>query len=145
MDHLTAGMAVPDFAAADLRGAPLSMKSLRGRVVVLDFWATWCGPCVGEVPHMIELHGRFKGDDFAIVGVSLDEDGLALADFLDERRMTWPQVCDLRGFDGALPTLFHVRGIPDTVLVDREGRIVARGLRGDDLARAVEKALARNP
>jgi hypothetical protein len=94
------------------------------------------------VPNMIKLHERFKDGDLAIIGVSLDEDGLALADFLAERPMPWPEICDLGGFDGALPKLFHVRGIPDTVLLDREGRIVARGLRGDDLAKAVEKALA---
>jgi thiol-disulfide isomerase/thioredoxin len=142
MENLAVGMTAPDFAATDLRGAPVSLKSLRGRVVLLDFWATWCGPCIGEVPHMVELNGRFKGDDFALVGVSLDGDGLALADFLDERKMTWPEVCDLREFDGAVPTLYHVRGVPDTVLIDREGRIVARGLRGEDLVHAVEKALA---
>ena len=91
---------------------------------------------------MIELHRRFQGEGLALVGVSLDEDGLALADLLAERDMPWPEICDLGGFDGALPKLFHVRGIPDTVLVGRDGRILARGLRGEDLEKAVEKALA---
>ena len=136
------GMSAPDVEAKDLRGAAVSLRALRGSVVVLDFWATWCGPCIGEVPHMIELHRRFQGEGLALVGVSLDEDGLALADFLAERDMPWPEICDLGGFDGALPKLFHVRGIPDTVLVGRDGRILARGLRGEDLEKAVEKALA---
>ena len=142
LDHLAVGMSAPDVEAKDLRGAAVSLRALRGSVVVLDFWATWCGPCIGEVPHMIELHRRFQGEGLALVGVSLDEDGLALADFLAERDMPWPEICDLGGFDGALPKLFHVRGIPDTVLVGRDGRILARGLRGEDLEKAVEKALA---
>lgn len=142
MDRLAVGMTAPDLEAQDLRGNPVSLKALRGRVVLLDFWATWCGPCLGEVPNIVELNRRFQGPDFALVGVSLDGDGLALADFLEEKKMTWPQVCDLDEFDGALPKLFHVRGIPDTVLVGRDGRIVARGLRGDDLVHAVEKELA---
>jgi thiol-disulfide isomerase/thioredoxin len=135
-------MPLPAFDAKDVRGAAISSKDFAGRVVVLDFWATWCGPCIGELPNVIELSKKFAGPDFALVGVSLDEDGLALADFLEKRGMSWTQICDLRGFDGALPRAFNVRGIPDTLVVGRDGRIVARGLRGDDLTRAVEKALS---
>jgi thiol-disulfide isomerase/thioredoxin len=141
MDHLAVGMTLPAFEAKDLRGAAVASKDFAGRVLVLDFWATWCGPCIGEIPNVIALAKKFAGPDFALVGVSLDEDGLALADFLDEHGMTWPQICDLRGFDGDLPRAFNVRGIPDTLLVGKDGRIVARGLRGDQLAAAVEKAI----
>jgi thiol-disulfide isomerase/thioredoxin len=142
MDHLVVGKPAPEFAATDIHGRPVSLASLRGKVVVLDFWATWCGPCLGELPYVKKLHGAFGArDDFALIGISLDPDGLALVDFLEEEGMGWPQVCTLAEFDEPLARLFNVRGIPDTFLLDREGRIIERGLRGDRLLGAVSKAL----
>ncbi len=142
LDTLAVGMPAPGFEAKDIHGGAISLAALRGKVVLLDFWATWCGPCIGELPSLIALHERFEGPDFALVGISLDEDGIALVDFLEEEDMPWPQVCDLGGFEGEVPRLYNVRGIPHTVLVGPDGRILARDLRGDELAAAVEKALA---
>jgi peroxiredoxin len=145
LDHLAVGQRAPAFEAEDIHGHRVRLEDLRGKVVLLDFWATWCGPCLGELPHVKKVHADFSGrEDFAMIGVSLDEDGIALLDLLEAERMTWPQVCGLAEFRDPLARLYNVRGIPDTYLIDREGKIVARGLRGEDLHEAVRSALARD-
>ncbi len=109
---------------------------------MLDFWATWCGPCIGELPNLKKLHEEFGArEDFALIGISLDGDGIALVDFLEKEGMTWPQICGLKGIDEKLVRLFNVNGIPDTFLLDREGKIVVRGFRGEDLIEEVRKSL----
>jgi peroxiredoxin len=142
MDHLAVGQSAPDFEAKDIHGHRVRLADLRGKVVLLDFWATWCGPCLGELPHVKRVHSDFAGcEDFVLIGVSLDGDGIALVDFLREHEIPWPQICGLSEFDDPVPRLYNVRGIPDTFLIDREGKIVVRGLRGNDLREAVAKAL----
>jgi peroxiredoxin len=142
MDHLAVGRVAPDFEADDIHGHRIRLADLRGKVVLLDFWATWCGPCLGELPHVKRLHADFAGrEDFVLIGVSLDGDGIALVDFLREQEIHWPQVCGLSDFDDPLARLYNVRGIPDAFLIDREGKIVVRGLRGEELHDAVRKAL----
>lgn len=142
MDHLGVGQAAPVFDAKDIRGNTVRLADLNGKVVLLDFWATWCGPCLGELPHVKRVHTDFANrDDFVLIGISLDADGIALLDSLEANGIDWPQVCGLAEFDDPVPRLYNVRGIPDTYLLDREGRIVARGLRGDELHDAVKKEL----
>lgn len=144
MDYLAPGHDAPVFETKDIHGHPIRLADLRGKVVLLDFWATWCGPCLGELPHVKKLHADFSGrEDFVLIGVSLDGDGIALLDFLEAEGMSWPQVCGLAEFRDPLPRLYNVRGIPDTFVIDREGKIVVRGLRGEDLREAVRKALDR--
>jgi peroxiredoxin len=144
LDKLGVGARAPDFSAPDIRGQPCSLSSLRGKVVLLDFWATWCGPCLGEIPALKALfkqHAGEAGQDLVMIGISLDEDGWELAEFLERERILWSQLCDLGGFDTSLARLYHVRGIPRAVLIDRQGQIAAKDLRGEKLADAVRKLL----
>jgi thiol-disulfide isomerase/thioredoxin len=126
-----------------------NIESRRGHVVLVDFWATWCPPCRGEVPRLKKLYEQYHSKGFEIVGVSLDESRTALADFVKDKKMPWPQiVAEQPGESGwKNPALdrYTVRSIPYTLLVDREGRIVASGLVGEDLEDAIERVMAGEP
>ena len=144
LDKLGVGAPAPEFSAADIRGRPWALPALRGKVVLLDFWATWCGPCLGEIPELKALyqeHAGEAGQDFVMIGISLDQDGWELAEFLEREGILWPQVCDLGGFQASLAKLYHVRGIPRAVLIDRQGRIAAKDLRGEALGKRVRELL----
>ena len=102
---------------------------------MIDFWASWCGPCRREMPVVVEAYKNFKAKGFGIVGVSLDEDLDKWKKAITDLNITWPQMSDLKGWQCEGAKLYGVRGIPATVLVDQEGTIVARDLRGDDLGK----------
>ena len=120
------------------------LDDLRGRVVLLDFWATWCAPCLVEIPRLRRLHGELEQEGLTIVGVSLDvTDARSFASWTRRQGVTWPQVRDGRGYSGELPRLFGIDALPSTILFDRQGRIAARDLRGAALERAIRGLLAR--
>ncbi len=141
LDHLQVGMPAPDFTSADLSGKTIRLASLRGKVVLLDFWATCCGPCIGELPTIQNIHERWKAKDFQLIGVSLDDDPQKLTEFLKKKKIDWPQICDFKQFKAELAKLYHVRGIPWTFLIDRQGRIAHKDLRGEELKKAVATML----
>jgi thiol-disulfide isomerase/thioredoxin len=130
---LSPGAVFPDFQEKDLAGNPLSISGLKGKVVLVDFWATWCGPCVAELPNVIAAYGKYHDKGFEIVGISLDRSEDALKKFIAERKMTWPQYFDGKAWDSKLGRQYGITSIPATYLLDREGRIVARDLRGPAL------------
>lgn len=130
------------FEAVTLDGHRVSAESLAGRVVLLDFWATWCVPCLGEIPHLREARERFPREDLAIFGVSLDQGARREVEaFLRRHGMSWPQLWDGRGFAGDLARRFRVESLPRSFLIDREGRIVATDLRGKELLAVLEALL----
>jgi len=131
---LLPGFVAPDFAGVDLDGREITLASLRGRVVVLDFWAAWCSPCVAELPTLRTIVTRFD-ETVTVLGINLDRSADAFEDALSDHAIDWPQVYD--GSDGPIGDLYRIDGIPMTYLVDRDGRIVARGLRGGALVVAV--------
>lgn len=135
------GNLAPVFQSRDMAGAILTLADYRGKIVLIDFWATWCGPCVREMPNVIRVYEKFKDKDFRIVGISLDQAQKDLEDFIAERKIAWPQLFDGRGFEGNLPFMYGVRSIPSAFLVDRKGIIRAVGLRGEDLMKKVEELL----
>ena len=141
IDHLAVGMEAPDFEAPTLDGDTLRLSSLRGRVVFLDFWATDCGPCLPEIPHLAEMHRAYGGDGLALVSVSIDRDRTALVEMVEDREMTWPQVWQEGEWEGEVARLYSIRGIPQTYLLDRDGRIVAKGLRGEAMEESVAALL----
>ncbi|MEO1366101.1 MAG: TlpA disulfide reductase family protein, partial [Acidobacteriota bacterium] len=135
--------AAEPWPATDLDGAPWGPRAFSGKVVLLDFWATWCLPCIAEFPNLRELDGRFSDDDFVLLGVTLDAvDRRGLRAFLRRHGVDWPQIHEGRGVDSALAERYAVEAVPSTVLIDREGRWVARDLRGRALELAVETLVA---
>ncbi len=139
------GKPVPSFEVTTLEGKKLTDRDLRGKVVLLDFWATWCGPCIGEMPHLHEAYRKFHDRGFEIVSFSLDASPDAVKEFRKgEWKMPWTHVFLEGGFDSKVAQAFEVSGIPEPVLVGRDGTIVAvePDTRGSDLLGAIEKALA---
>jgi len=133
-DHLLAiGQAFPAFEEKDLSGRPLSVANFKGKIVLIDFWATWCGPCVAELPNVLAAYEKFHGKGFEIIGISLDKSRDALAGFIKEKNMPWAQYFDGLGWNNKLGEQCGIRSIPATFLLDGEGKIIARDLRGPAL------------
>jgi thiol-disulfide isomerase/thioredoxin len=140
---LGVGKSFPDFSAKDLEGNPLSIAKFKGKVVLVDFWATWCGPCITELPHVLAAYKKHHDRGFEIIGISLDEDREKLTGFLKERGMTWPQFFDGKGWETKLAKDYGINSIPATFLLDGEGKVIAKGLRGEALETAVAEAIAK--
>jgi len=130
-------------AAHDLNGRPLSLAQYRGHVVLMDFWATWCGPCVGEMPNVIADYKKYHAQGFDVVGISLDQDRGALTQFIAQNHMPWRQVFDGKGWKSAVPRQYGVNSIPFGLLVGRDGTIQAVEVRGPALGDAIKAALAK--
>lgn len=141
---LVAGAKFPDFDEKDLAGKPVSVANYKGKVVLVDFWATWCQPCVGELPNVISAYEKHHDKGFEIIGVSLDQDEQRLKNFIKQKNVTWQQYFDGKGWGNKLAQKYGVQSIPATFLVDGEGKIIGRDLRGEALEEAVSKALAKN-
>ena len=137
--NLGVGRTAPDIALADTSGKIVSLSSLRGKYVLIDFWASWCGPCRAESPNMVRLYQKYQPKGFEIFGVSLDRDKGKWMKAIKDDKLFWTHVSDLKFWDSEGAKLYNVSSIPYTVLIDKEGRIVAKGLRGEPLFKKVEE------
>jgi thiol-disulfide isomerase/thioredoxin len=137
------GTPYKDFASYTSGGrqAHLSDYAGKGKYVLVDFWASWCVPCRVEMPELAALYDKYKTKDFEIVGVSLDENSKNWNDAIAGMKMTWPQLSDLKEWNSSAARIYDVRSIPFTVLIDKDGKIIAMKLRGTRLAKKLEKLL----
>ena len=146
-DQLNRGEIVaPNFALTNTEGKTVQLTDFRGDLVLIDFWASWCGPCRQESPNMVRIYQRFKGKNFTILSVSLDEDPVKWKEAISKDGLVWKNhVSDLRGWQSGMPKLYAFDGIPFTVLVNPEGKIIARGLRGTALESKIESYYSQVP
>lgn len=132
------GSVAPDFALNTPKGEKLSLNSLKGKYVLLDFWASWCGPCRQENPNVVKVYNKYKDKGFEILGISLDKEANAWKEAIAADGLPWKHVSDLQYWQSEAAQLYSVQAIPQTFLLDKEGVIIAKGLRGEQL----EKKLA---
>jgi peroxiredoxin len=141
---LVPGTAFPDFSVTGVDGQPLSISAYKGKVVLIDFWATWCAPCVAELPNVKKTYAKHHEEGFDIIGISLDADKVKLEGFLKKHEIPWRQFFDGKAWENELAEKYGVQAIPATYLLDTEGKIIGSGLRGEELEKAVEKALKKD-
>lgn len=135
MDNVAIGKKFVDFTLKDTDGNDVSLSDFAGKdkYVLVDFWASWCGPCRQEMPNVVAAYKKFKPKGFEIVGVSLDKDHDSWIKGLKDLDMTWPQMSDLQYWNSSVVDLYAINGIPHTVLLDKEGIIIGKDLRGEAL------------
>ncbi len=138
---LEIGGLAPDIALKGLDGKEIKLSSLRGKVVMIDFWASWCGPCRKENPAVVQLYNKYKSKGFEIYGVSLDDNADKWKGAIQKDGLTWKHVSDLQGWQSSAAKTYQISSIPSTVLLDKNGRIVAKGLRGEALELKVGEML----
>lgn len=137
-------MAAPEIALKNPTGTELRLSGLKGKVVLIDFWASWCAPCRKENPNVVRLYKKYRGEGFEVFSVSLDQDQNAWKAAIDKDGLFWPNhVSDLMGWQTPLVQSYGIQGIPHTVLLNREGNIVGVGLRGAQLEQKLIEQLAK--
>jgi peroxiredoxin len=131
----------PDLTMNDVNGKPVSISSFKGKYVLIDFWASWCGPCRQENPNVVAAYNQFKNKNFTILGVSLDQDKAAWQKAIANDNLTWTHMSDLKQWESAAVPAYGFDGIPFNVLVDPTGKIIASSLRGEELMRKLGEVL----
>jgi peroxiredoxin len=126
----------PDFSAKDITGQTVKLSELKGNIVLLDFWATWCPPCRVEIPNLLELYRLFKNKKFVLISISLDRDISLAREFVKEKEMNWMHIIDSES-SGRIASLYEIEYIPAIFIIDGKGKIVARNLRGAELKNTI--------
>jgi len=135
---ITIGYPAINFAQPDVNGKSVSLNSLKGKVVLVDFWASWCGPCRAENPAVVAAYQKYKDKGFDVLGVSLDQNKDKWLQAIQKDGLTWTHVSDLKGWQNEAAKKYSVTSIPFNVLIDKDGKVLAKGLRGP----ALEEKLA---
>ena len=128
--QLIIGQQAPEISLPDPNGKEIKLSSFRGKYVLIDFWASWCGPCRNENPNVVKAYKKYKDKNFTILGVSLDSEKNEWTDAIEMDGLTWTQVSDLKFWGSMVVPLYHIESIPANVLIDPDGKIIAQNLRG---------------
>jgi peroxiredoxin len=139
---LEPGAMAPELALPDVNGTPIALSSLKGKYVLIDFWASWCQPCRKENPNVVAAYEKYKGNNFTVYGVSLDNKKNDWIAAIKDDSLTWTQVCDLKAWSSAAAAAYAVQSIPSNFLIGPDGKIIARNLRGAELEETLEQVLA---
>jgi thiol-disulfide isomerase/thioredoxin len=140
---LAPGTPCPEIALPGPDGKEVRLSSFRGKIVLIDFWASWCKPCRADMPFMVQLYKKYKNKGFEILGISLDKEKENWLQAIKQDGITWPQASDLKFWNSEVVSLFNIEAIPYTVLVDKEGKIIAKGLRGPELEEKLKQLLEK--
>jgi peroxiredoxin len=138
---VSVGSLAPEIALQDTKGKKIALSSLRGKYVLIDFWASWCRPCREENPNVVKLYQKYKNKNFEIFGVSLDKDIESWTKAIEKDKLSWTHVSDLQWWESSVVPLYQIQGIPATVLLDPQGKIIAKNLRGELLAQRLQEIL----
>lgn len=135
LENVAIGKKFVDFTMKDPQGKDVSLSDYagKGKYVLIDFWASWCGPCRNEIPNIVDAYNKYKNKGFEVVGVSLDKDADKWQQGLKDLKMTWPQMSDLKFWESPIVQLYAFNGIPHTVLLDKDGIIIEKDLHGEKL------------
>jgi peroxiredoxin len=135
------GRVAPDFVQNDPQGQPVDLKSFRGKYVLVDFWASWCGPCRQENPNLVSAFNRYKDKNFTVLSISLDRDRNKWLQAIQDDQLSWTHVSDLGFWNNAVAKLYHIQSIPQNFVLDPEGRIIGKNLRGGALENFLSQVL----
>ena len=144
LKKLPVGSPAPDIVLNSPDGKSIALSSLKGKIVLIDFWASWCGPCRRENPMITEIYRKYKDRKFEIFGVSLDDDVDAWKEAIKKDHITWPQVSELKKWESEVVKIYQIEAIPYTVLIDKQGNIIAKDLPANELEQKLVEELAAN-